>query len=102
MTPDDVIDFWVAAGEARWFTRDPAFDGQLLVRFKETLAERVMTAMEAIDAKGGDRRCSCASDPKASAACETRTAHVAYILAPTRATATGNRTTTAAMRCTSA
>jgi len=40
----------------------------------------VMTAMEAIDAKGGDRRCSCASEPKASAACETRTAHVAYIL----------------------
>jgi uncharacterized Ntn-hydrolase superfamily protein len=53
---------------------------QALTAFKEDLAERVMTAMEAIDAKGGDRRCSCASDPKASAACETRTAHVAYIL----------------------
>ena len=53
---------------------------QALIDFKEDLAERVMTAMEAIDAKGGDRRCSCASDPKASAACETRTAHVAYVL----------------------
>jgi uncharacterized protein (DUF924 family) len=39
MTPDDVIDFWLAAGEARWFTRDPAFDGQLSVRFKEALAQ---------------------------------------------------------------
>lgn len=38
MTPDDVVDFWLAAGESRWFTRDPAFDGQLTVRFKETLA----------------------------------------------------------------
>ena len=39
MTPDDVIDFWLAAGEVRWFTRDPAFDGQLAVRFKEPLAK---------------------------------------------------------------
>jgi uncharacterized Ntn-hydrolase superfamily protein len=53
---------------------------QALADFKEDLAERVMTAMEAIDAKGGDRRCSCASDPKPSAPCETRTAHAAYIL----------------------
>ena len=38
MTPDDVIDFWRAAGEERWFTRDAAFDGVLSVRFKDTLA----------------------------------------------------------------
>ena len=53
---------------------------QALTDHKEDLAERVMTAMEAIDAKGGDRRCSCASEPKPSTACETRTAHVAYML----------------------
>lgn len=38
MTPDTVIDFWLAAGEERWFTRDAAFDGELSVRFKEPLA----------------------------------------------------------------
>ena len=39
MTPDTVIDFWLAAGPDRWFTRDAAFDGQLSVRFKEALAQ---------------------------------------------------------------
>jgi uncharacterized protein (DUF924 family) len=39
MTPDDVVDFWLAAGESRWFTRDPAFDGQLSVRFRAALAQ---------------------------------------------------------------
>lgn len=39
MTPDDVIDFWRAAGEERWFTRDAAFDGVLSVRFKDALAQ---------------------------------------------------------------
>ena len=36
--PRDVIDVWNAAGAARWFTRDAAFDGQLSVRFKDLLA----------------------------------------------------------------
>ena len=39
MTPDDVIDFWLVAGESRWSIRDPAFDGQLSVRFKDALAQ---------------------------------------------------------------
>jgi uncharacterized protein (DUF924 family) len=39
MTPDIVIDFWLAAGEIRWFTRDAAFDGELSVRFKDALAK---------------------------------------------------------------
>lgn len=38
MTPDDVIDFWLAAGEERWFTKDAAFDDQLSMRFKDALA----------------------------------------------------------------
>jgi len=39
MTEDDVLETWFAAGEARWFTKDPAFDGMLSVRFKSALAE---------------------------------------------------------------
>jgi uncharacterized Ntn-hydrolase superfamily protein len=53
---------------------------QALTEYKQDLAERVMAAMEAADSKGGDSRCSCRSEPKVSAACETRTAQVAYML----------------------
>ena len=47
-----------------------------------TLADRVMAAMETADARGGDKRCSCESKPlpAATAACESKTSHVAYIL----------------------
>lgn len=47
-----------------------------------TLADRVMAAMETADARGGDKRCSCDSKPlpAATAACESKTSHVAYIL----------------------
>ncbi|HVL66570.1 MAG TPA: DUF1028 domain-containing protein [Vicinamibacterales bacterium] len=44
------------------------------------LSDRVMAAMEAADAKGGDNRCSCDRGPKIDAPCTARTAHVAYIL----------------------
>jgi uncharacterized protein (DUF924 family) len=29
----DVLDFWLAAGEQRWFRKDPAFDGEFRTRF---------------------------------------------------------------------
>lgn len=47
-----------------------------------TLADRVMAAMETADAMGGDKRCTCESKPlpAATAACQTKTSHVAYIL----------------------
>ena len=45
-----------------------------------TLADRVMAAMEAADAKGGDRRCTCESEPVGEASCDGKTSHVAYIL----------------------
>ena len=51
--------------------------------FKSTggaLADRVMAAMEAADANGGDSRCTCASQPIPDAPCDGKTAHVAYIL----------------------
>jgi len=37
--PRHIVDFWTAAGPQRWFTKDPAFDGELSVRFKDLLAE---------------------------------------------------------------
>jgi uncharacterized protein (DUF924 family) len=39
MTPDDVIDTWLDAGEERWFFKNPAFDGALSIRFKSALAD---------------------------------------------------------------
>ena len=47
-----------------------------------TLADRVMAAMESADARGGDRRCTCDTRPlpAATAACDSKTSHVAYIL----------------------
>jgi uncharacterized protein (DUF924 family) len=33
LTPADIIGFWVAAGESKWFARDSAFDGMLSVKF---------------------------------------------------------------------
>lgn len=49
---------------------------------KGGLTERLMAAMEAADAQGGDRRCTCATPPPtaASADCVHKTAHVAYLL----------------------
>jgi uncharacterized Ntn-hydrolase superfamily protein len=45
------------------------------------LEDRVMAAMEAADAAGGDRRCSCSTPPvpETVAPCTHRTAHVAYL-----------------------
>jgi uncharacterized Ntn-hydrolase superfamily protein len=44
------------------------------------LTDRVMAAMEAADRRGGDKRCTCDSEPKVNAPCDGKTAHVAYIL----------------------
>jgi uncharacterized Ntn-hydrolase superfamily protein len=48
-------------------------------RANGTLADRVMAAMEAADANGGDHRCNCGNNPVETAPCDNRTAHVAYI-----------------------
>jgi uncharacterized Ntn-hydrolase superfamily protein len=45
------------------------------------LLERVMRAMEAADAAGGDRRCTCDTEPRPAARCSGKNAHVAYLLA---------------------
>lgn len=45
------------------------------------VVEKVMAAMEAADAAGGDRRCTCQTPPVPDAPCDGRNAHVAYLLA---------------------
>ena len=51
---------------------------------KGALTDRVMAAMDAADASGGDSRCTCPPPPADGSAppipCDSRTAHVAYIL----------------------
>lgn len=44
-----------------------------------TLADRVMAAMEAADANGGDHRCNCGTSVLDFVPCDNKTAHVAYI-----------------------
>jgi Family of unknown function (DUF1028) len=48
------------------------------------ITDRVMAAMEAADASGGDSRCTCPPPPadgsKPAIPCDNKTAHVAYIL----------------------
>ena len=38
MMPTEVTNFWIKAGDARWFTKDLVFDGELAVRFRKALA----------------------------------------------------------------
>ena len=52
--------------------------------FKETqgtITDRVMAAMEAADEAGGDVRCTCESEPVLDVPCDSKNAHVAYMLA---------------------
>lgn len=46
--------------------------------------DKVMAAMEAADDAGGDRRCTCETEPVPDAPCDGRNAHVAYIVAADR------------------
>jgi len=48
------------------------------------ILDKVMAAMEAADAAGGDQRCTCESEPVPDAPCDGKNAHVAYILAADR------------------
>lgn len=57
---------------------------QAFLDAKGAITDRVMAAMEAADASGGDSRCSCPPPPadgsKPPIPCDGKTAHVAYIL----------------------
>lgn len=48
-------------------------------RASGTVADRVMAAMEAADANGGDHRCNCGVSVMDFVPCDDKTAHVAYI-----------------------
>jgi uncharacterized protein (DUF924 family) len=39
MTPETVVEFWEAAGEDRWFTKDSGFDAVLAMHFGEALKQ---------------------------------------------------------------
>ncbi len=58
------------------------------------ITDRVMAAMEAADASGGDSRCTCPPPPADGSAlpipCDGKTAHVAYILMAERADTNGD------------
>jgi hypothetical protein len=58
------------------------------------MTDRVMAAMEAADASGGDSRCVCpelpAGSPPPAIPCDAKTAHVAYILMAERTDANGD------------
>lgn len=54
------------------------------------IMDKVMAAMEAADAAGGDARCTCDTEPVPDAPCDGRNAHVAYILAADRDDPTGS------------
>jgi uncharacterized protein (DUF924 family) len=41
-----VVDFWMVAGEERWFTKDAAFDGALAVRFGNALKQARLGAFD--------------------------------------------------------
>jgi uncharacterized Ntn-hydrolase superfamily protein len=61
---------------------------------KGAITDRVMAAMEAADASGGDSRCSCPPPPADGSmpliACDGKTAHVAYILMAERGDTNGD------------
>lgn len=52
--------------------------------------DKVMAAMEAADDAGGDRRCTCETEPVPDAPCDGRNAHVAYIVAADRSDPEGS------------
>ena len=54
---------------------------EALEQAEGNMLDKVMAAMEAADAKGGDRRCTCETRPLPDAPCDGKNAHVAYLLA---------------------
>jgi uncharacterized Ntn-hydrolase superfamily protein len=79
--PGHVGDYYFQVQGNTLFSDQVAYEAALaFTRAKGTLADHVMAAMEAADAKGGDKRCNCETEPKPNAPCDGKTAHVAYIL----------------------
>lgn len=83
--PGHVGDYYFQVQGNTLFSDQVAYEAALaFTRANGTLADHVMAAMEAADAKGGDKRCNCETEPKPNAPCDGKTAHVAYILIANR------------------
>ena len=79
--PGHVGDYYFQVQGNTLFSDQVVYEAALaFTRAKGTLADHVMAAMEAADAKGGDKRCNCETDPRPNAPCDGKTAHVAYIV----------------------
>jgi len=79
--PGHVGDYYFQVQGNTLFSDQVMYEAALaFTRAKGTLADHVMAAMEAADAKGGDKRCNCETEPKPNAPCDGKTAHVAYIV----------------------
>jgi uncharacterized Ntn-hydrolase superfamily protein len=79
--PGRVGDYYFQVQGNTLFSDQVMYEAALaFTRAKGTLADHVMAAMEAADAKGGDKRCNCETEPKPNAPCDGKTAHVAYIV----------------------
>jgi uncharacterized Ntn-hydrolase superfamily protein len=79
--PGHVGDYYFQVQGNTLFSDQVAYEAALaFTRASGTLADHVMAAMDAADAKGGDKRCNCETEPKPKAPCAGKTAHVAYIL----------------------
>jgi uncharacterized Ntn-hydrolase superfamily protein len=79
--PGHVGDYYFQVQGNTLFSDQVMYEAALaFTRAKGTLADHVIAAMEAADAKGGDKRCNCETEPKPNAPCDGKTAHVAYIL----------------------
>ncbi|MBZ5602339.1 MAG: DUF1028 domain-containing protein [Acidobacteriia bacterium] len=64
---------------------------QAFVEASGSLTDRVMAAMESIDANGGDVRCSCPpAESKPALPCDNKHAHAAYILLANPADSSGS------------
>ena len=87
--PGHVGDFYFQVQGNTLFSDQVAYEAALaFTRATGTLADHVMAAMEAADAKGGDKRCNCETEPRPNAPCDGKTAHVAYILIANKEDAT--------------
>src|SRR5580765_1615626 len=79
--PGHVGDYYFQVQGNTLFSDQVMYEAALaFTRATGTLADHVMAAMEAADAKGGDKRCNCETEPRPSAPCDGKTAHVSYIV----------------------
>ena len=72
--------YWSVQGNTLRSEEVVTSSAQAMERGDGTLTDRVMAALEAGDAAGGDRRCTCDTEPKPNAPCTAKAAHVAYLL----------------------